>query len=56
VAAIAKRFCAPGLELTLDASFDESALTAVKKWTFEPAKCDGNPVLDDINVLVNFRY
>jgi len=41
---------------TLDSSFDESALDAVRKWTFEPAKCDGSPILTDINVQVNFRY
>jgi len=34
---------------------DEKAIEAVRKWRFEPAKKDGQPVAVQVNVEVNFR-
>lgn len=34
---------------------DRAALDAVKKWVFEPAKCDGEPVSNKVTVAVDFR-
>jgi|ERR1700686_1149773 len=39
----------------LGLGLDEEAIKAVKKWTFEPALKDGQPVPVQINVEVNFR-
>jgi len=35
--------------------FDQSALDAVRLWTFQPASCDGVPVPVLVSVQVNFR-
>ncbi len=35
--------------------FDEAAVKAVRKWRFEPARLNGQPVPVQINVEVNFR-
>ena len=40
---------------TLGLGLDEEAIKAVKKWTFEPARKDGQPVAVQINVQVNFK-
>jgi TonB family protein len=37
------------------ADFDVAAMNAVKKWAFEPAKCDGEPVAHKISVKVHFH-
>ena len=34
---------------------DRAALDSVKKWEFESAKCDGDPVSQKTHVVVNFR-
>ena len=39
----------------LGLGLDEEAIKAVKKWTFEPARKDGQPVAVQINVQVNFH-
>ncbi len=44
---------------TIDASthlqFTESAIEAVKKWTFEPATLNGHPVAVLVNVQIDFK-
>jgi len=40
---------------TLGLGLDEEAIKAVKKWTFEPARKDGQPVAVQINVEVSFK-
>jgi len=40
---------------TLGHGLDEEAIKAVKKWTFEPARKDGQPVAAQVNVVVTFR-
>ena len=40
---------------SLGMGLDQKAIEAVRKWKFEPAKKDGNPVAVQINVEVNFR-
>ena len=40
---------------TLGFGLDEEAIKAVKKWTFEPARKDGQPVAVQVNVEVNFK-
>jgi TonB family protein len=40
---------------TLGMGLDEKAVEAVRKWTFEPAKRNGQPVAVQINVQVDFR-
>ncbi len=39
----------------LGLGLDEEAIKAVKRWTFEPARKDGQPVAVQINVQVNFH-
>lgn len=39
----------------LGKGLDEKAIEAVKKWKFEPAKKDGEPVAVEINVEVTFH-
>jgi protein TonB len=36
-------------------ALDEAARTAVKRWTFHPARRDGHPVEVDVHVPVQFR-
>jgi protein TonB len=40
---------------TLGFGLDEEAIKAVKKWTFEPARKDGQPVAVQVNVQVSFH-
>ncbi len=40
---------------TVNNIFDNAALEAVKRWTFQPASCFGQPVAVQINVEVSFR-
>ncbi len=40
---------------TSGADLDVAALDAIKKWTFEPAKCDGKPVAHKISIMVHFH-
>jgi protein TonB len=40
---------------TLGMGLDQKAIEAVRKWRFEPAKMNGQPVAVQINVEVNFR-
>jgi periplasmic protein TonB len=39
----------------LGLGLDEEAIKAVKRWTFEPARKDGQPVPVQVNVEVSFR-
>jgi TonB family protein len=43
------------VQRTLGHGLDEKAIEAVKKWKFEPAQKDGQPVAVQINVEVSFR-
>ncbi len=36
--------------------FDKAAMGAVKRWKFEPARKDGEPIAVKINIEVDFRY
>lgn len=40
---------------SLERGLDEAAVKAVKKWRFDPAKKNGEPVAVQINIEVNFR-
>ena len=40
---------------SIDSGLDPNAVDTVKRWKFEPATRDGNPVAVAINVEVNFR-
>ena len=40
---------------TLGLGLDEEAIKAVRKWKFEPARKDGQPVAVQVNVEVSFR-
>jgi TonB family protein len=40
---------------TLGMGLDQKAIEAVRRWKFEPAKMNGQPVAVQINVEVNFR-
>lgn len=40
---------------TLGMGLDQKAIEAVRRWRFEPAKMNGQPVAVQINVEVNFR-
>lgn len=35
--------------------FDSAALVAAKKWEFEPAKCDGQPISHNMSVTIHFK-
>jgi TonB family protein len=39
----------------LGQGLDEKAIEAVKKWKFDPARKDGQPIAAEINVEVSFR-
>jgi periplasmic protein TonB len=43
------------VQRTLGLGLDEKAIEAVRKWKFEPAMKDGQPVAVQVNVEVNFR-
>jgi TonB family protein len=43
------------VQRVLGMGLDEEAIKAVKTWTFEPARKDGQPVAVQINVEVSFR-
>jgi TonB family protein len=40
---------------SLDKGLDRKAISAVKKWKFEPAMLDGKPVSTEVNISVDFR-
>jgi TonB family protein len=40
---------------SLGMGLDQKAIEAVRGWTFEPARKDGNPVAVEINIAVSFR-
>lgn len=44
-----------GIVKSLAQDFDESAINAVRQWTFKPATKDGQPVEVKINVEVSFK-
>jgi TonB family protein len=35
--------------------FDQAALKAIRRWTFSPATCEGEPVATEIAIVANFR-
>ncbi len=43
------------VQRSLGLGLDEKAVEAVKRWRFEPARKDGQPVSVQVNVEVNFR-
>jgi len=43
------------VQRTLGLGLDEKAIEAVRKWRFEPARKNGQPVAVQVNVEVNFR-
>jgi TonB family protein len=43
------------IQKSLDPGLDQKAADAVKRWKFDPARKDGQPVAVMINVEVNFR-
>jgi protein TonB len=43
------------IQRSLGLGLDERAVEAVKRWRFEPARKDGQPVAVQVNVEVNFR-
>jgi TonB family protein len=43
------------VQRTLGLGLDEKAIEAVRKWKFEPAMKNGQPVAVQVNVEVNFR-
>ena len=43
------------VQKSLDPGLDQKAVDAVKRWKFDPARRDGEPVAVMINVEVNFR-
>jgi protein TonB len=43
------------VQRTLGLGLDEKAIEAVRRWRFEPAKKNGQPVAVQVNVEVNFR-
>ena len=42
------------VQRTLGMGLDERAVEAVKRWKFEPARKDGQPVAVQVNVEVRF--
>ena len=45
----------PKVTTSLDKELDQQAIACVKKWKFQPATKDGNPVAVHVNVEVDFR-
>ena len=45
----------PTVDVSPGPEFSESAIEAVRKWTFEPARLDGQPVAFLINVTMKFN-
>ena len=43
------------VEHSLERSMDQSAISAVSKWRFEPGTKDGKPIAVKLNVEVDFR-
>ena len=43
------------VQRALGAGLDDKAVDAVRRWRFDPATLNGNPVAVQINVEVNFR-
>lgn len=43
------------VQRSLGMGLDEKAIEAIRRWRFEPARKDGNPVAVQVNVEVNFR-
>ncbi|MDF1838270.1 MAG: energy transducer TonB, partial [Planctomycetota bacterium] len=44
----------PKVKKSTDPAFDRAAITAIKKWKFEPAKKDGKPVSKKMVVPITF--
>jgi protein TonB len=40
---------------SIDKDFDSAAVNAVRRWKFEPAKCEGEPIELEINVEIQFH-
>lgn len=40
---------------SLDAGLDQKAMEAIEKWTFQPGRKDGKPVVVAATIEVNFR-
>ena len=43
------------VQRSLGMGLDEKAVEAVRRWTFEPAMKDGQPVAVQVNIEVSFR-
>jgi periplasmic protein TonB len=44
----------PQIEKSSNEGFDQSALTAIKKWKFKPAQKDGAPVALKVSIPIKF--
>lgn len=44
----------PEIEKSSNKGFDQSAITAVKKWKFKPAMQDGSPVAKKVSIPIRF--
>jgi periplasmic protein TonB len=44
----------PEIEKSSNEGFDQSALTAIKKWKFKPAHKDGSPVALKVSIPIKF--
>jgi protein TonB len=45
----------PTVEKSTNPDFDKSAVDAVKKWKFKPAKLDGSPVAKKVSIPIKFQ-